>query len=194
MLSSAEPTARVLPPDRAADVNPHAGAPMVPSSCTSNEPSRLDGFREGRREGFDKGYAEGLTAGREQVSGALVSMTAALDRLESAAEADRTSLEQMAVGLALEVAEVILEREIEVTGAVGVDAMKRAMSMAIHNEPIVIHMNQKDAEELGEGVPARVTIVVDPTVSRGCADVHLGDGLVQIDPIDALARVREALR
>ncbi len=194
MLSSAEPTARVLSSDRASEVKCNVEPAMVPAQSGHDERSLLDGFREGRREGFEKGHEIGLAAGREQLSGALAALASAVNQLESAAATDNEHFEEMAVGLAVELAELILGRELEASSSVGVDAIRRAMSMAVHKEPIKIHMCREDVEDLGDAVPARVTIVVDPTVSPGCADIHLGDGLVQVNPMEAIARVREALK
>lgn len=194
MLSSAEPTARVLPPDRVSDASPYSGAMVARPPDETSSHSRLDGFREGRAEGFEKGFAEGVEAGRAELRRVTGGLATAIDRLESMTQSDVAKLEETAVGLAVEVAQVILERELELSSTVGTDAIRRALSMAIHKEPIVIHMSQEDVDKLDDVVPARLSIVVDPTLSPGCADIHLGDGLVQIDPIEALARVKEALK
>jgi flagellar assembly protein FliH len=166
------------------------------------------GYEDGRGEGFARGHEEGRQAAlaeatRQQAEQANA-VQAALDAL-SAAAADVlarrddavAALEDALVAGALELAEAVVGRELEVARTPGRDALVRALRLADGTEGVVARLHPEDVETLGDHadlvVGRELAIVTDHTVERGGCIAQVGDGRIDARLSAALARVREVL-
>lgn len=159
-----------------------------------------------RREGYEQGYqdaaadieasAEGQR--RVQLSKLAARLAAAADgiasqRLEAVAVA-----ESEIVTLAVELAETLVRRELEVTATAGVDAVRRALQLVPVDADLVVRLHPEDrvlVEELQAMVPDRsVRLVADPDVERGGCVVDAGPCHIDTQIGPAVARARELLR
>jgi flagellar assembly protein FliH len=173
-----------------------------------------------RAQGFAAGWAEGLRAAAERSSTAsderaraaqqrsetlLAAQRSALTALQQAAErcAATTStlhaeVTTAAVELALQIAEAVLGRELQVATDPGADAVRRALVTVPLDVPVTVRLNPADLAVLDRGAAVEedraATLLPDASVGRGDAVVETADGIIDAGVAAALARVREVLR
>ena len=177
------------------------------------EQSRL----AGRAQGFAAGWAEGRRGSRaetedthaEQVRAleeqgrrilaAQQAATAALEQAHSRVEASTHALHErlsdQAVELALQIAEAVLGRELLAVDDPAADAVRRALTSVPVDVQVTVRLHPADRAGLDPSVLAgrTVTVVADPSLSRGDALVETESGTVDAGVGTALARVREVL-
>lgn len=170
-----------------------------------------------RAQGFAAGWAEGLRASAQRSSTAygeqtralqhrsdtlLAAQRSALSALQEAVGrcADTTSalhaeLTAAAVDLALQIAEAVLGRELEIATDPGSDALRRALVGIPIDVPVTVRLHPADLDVLDRDVVAdrAVTFVADATITSGDALVETEDGIVDAGIAAALERVREVL-
>jgi flagellar assembly protein FliH len=170
-----------------------------------------------RAQGFAAGWAEGLRASAQRSSMAygeqtralqhrsdtlLAAQRSALSALQEAVGrcADTTSalhaeLTAAAVDLALQIAEAVLGRELEIATDPGSDALRRALVGIPIDVPVIVRLHPADLDVLDRDVVADrpVTFVADATITSGDALVETEDGIVDAGIAAALERVREVL-
>ena len=170
-----------------------------------------------RAQGFAAGWAEGLRASlvrtaaardeqaeafEQQHRRALAELDAAVGALATAVqqcqESTRTlraELSDRALDLALQIAEMVLDREVALASDPAGDALRRALATIPDDVPLVVRLHPDDLAALGDAVLAgrAATLVTDSGLSRGDAVVETEDGFVEADLAGALARVREVL-
>jgi flagellar assembly protein FliH len=171
------------------------------------------GSEEGRAAGFDQGLAEGRAAGHRDgvatahaearrqveatVSDTLAGLGAAAADLVAREAPTFAEVESAAIGLALELAEAILDREITVADDPGRDALRRALALAPDHDALVAHLHPADLERLGEVAglaPGRdLRLVADPSVRSGGCQIVSGAARIDARIESALQRVREVL-
>lgn len=170
--------------------------PWAAEAAKAFERARQDGYADGVSQGRADGTAEARTETRAEVA----RLAAAVDMLSAEVEARvAAAIDELAArttGLALVIAEAILDREVRTALDPGADAIARCLAMAPLPGAVVAHVNPADAERLGplpqlEGRP--VTVVADPSLSSGEARVTVADTLVDGRLDEALARVAELL-
>ena len=158
----------------------------------ANATARLDGFRVGREEGHAIGLAEGTEA-------AMASMALLLDGLRLAARqaTERVSeledrLPELAMGLALEVAEAIVGGDLSLIET-GEDVIVRALGLRRTGEDVRIHVHP-DHPALSD-IPTRpgVELVADAELRPNDAYAEIGEGIADLSVSSALERVRSAL-
>jgi flagellar assembly protein FliH len=124
----------------------------------------------------------------------LETLTEQLDH-RAAEQAERSATE--AVELALEIAAVILDREVAVAADPGAEAIARCLAVTPHDGELIAHLHPDDVHLLGEvaGLGARsLTVVADDRVRQGDAVVKIDESLVDGRLAGALDRVAEVLR
>jgi flagellar assembly protein FliH len=170
-----------------------------------------------RAQGYAAGWADGrrraLESARDTESQLLV--RAAEDRAVAVAEqhrlvealttaterccADLTSrydeLARQALDLALQIAEEVLQRELAVADQPGLDALRRALAPVDVRTAVTVRLHPEDRAVLDPAAldGRAVTVVDDPTLSRGDARAETDLGVVDATVAGALARVREVL-
>ncbi|MEZ5245774.1 MAG: FliH/SctL family protein [Acidimicrobiales bacterium] len=154
--------------------------------------ARLEGFRAGREEGFAVGREEGRATSEAAVASALGALSALVADYQQRLDFARGEVEQLAVALAVELAEVLLGRQLAEIEP-GSDVIARALALRCGAEPVRIRMHPADAALIGASDHPDVTIVPDPGLARGAAAAESGGGLADISIAAAIERVREVL-
>jgi len=171
----------------------------------------------GRAQGFAAGWAEGRRGSRTQTEdahaeqvrafeeqgqrilaaqhAATTALEQALSRVEASTRALHAQLSDQAVELALQIAEAVLGRELLAVDDPAADAVRRALTDVPVDVQVTVRLHPSDRAGLDPSVLAgrTVTIVADPSLSRGDALVETDSGSVDAGVGAALARVREVL-
>jgi flagellar assembly protein FliH len=195
------------PTDRAAD----ARGQVLRGSTVADLPiASLVGVSPSVRqtqELVEQARAEGLAQGRAAAEGELGNQVARSVRVleELADDLHRArnewieSVPEQALDIALELAELILMREVTTSDDPARDAIRRCLSELRATEGATIHLNPDDLAVLDQadlelqGRPLR--FVADADVEPGDALAHLDEGgTIDASVATALARVVEAVR
>ncbi len=167
-------------------------------------------------QGYARGWAEGRRAAEQQAAeqraallvaerraeelraaeheAAVAGLTAAAARLDQAVAQVCAQVEGGALELAAQLTEAVVGHELAVAENPGLDAVRRALSLA-GGEPLVrVRVRPEDhSPELAE-VAGAATVVADPTLARGDALLDTVAGVVDARVSPAVARVTELLR
>ncbi|MCP3911072.1 MAG: hypothetical protein GY713_08985 [Actinomycetia bacterium] len=156
------------------------------------------GHAEGFKRGMEEGHEQGLTSSRAEVHTALDGLDAAAGQLKAEAEKLQIEMDDKLLDLALEVVQVLLDRELEVAEHLGNDALRRALRVAPPVGDIRARLNPIDLAALaGDGDPVDprvVELVADHSLDRGDCMLEVGSTLIDARISTALARFREALQ
>lgn len=165
------------------------------------EQAHEEGLRLGYEEGMQlaqqemRAYAEGMQAEYESALGALFSAVEDLRSRQTDSlhhVADQTAL------LALQIAEVVLERELTTAENPGRDAIARALPLVPEDGNVRVKLNPADMHQLGDVsdlLPGRqVEILGDASVGVGGAIVSVGATQIDAQVDTALERVKHVLR
>lgn len=163
---------------------------------------RLAAHAAGFRQGLDEGRAAGRAEGRHEVDARADAALRALEQAgERLARTDAVTLGEIApkvVDLALELAGLILQRDVTGSADPGLDALARVLPLAPEHGALVVRLNPDDVRQLGSVealAPGReLTIVADPALGRGDAMVDAGPCRIDGRLDELMARVAAALR
>jgi flagellar assembly protein FliH len=168
-------------------------------------------------QGYATGWAQGFRVAREQsVAGAeaeqrhrdqerarfqaeqnqaVVALHQAVERLDTAYRDATAAITGQAVDLALQVAQAILDREIDRSDDPGADALRRALALLPTGSPVVVRLHPEDRARLDTAAfdGDTVRLVDDPTLARGDAVAEADDVVVDATVAAALDRVRQVL-
>lgn len=146
--------------------------------------------REERARAHDAVHARAV----DEVARTADGLVRAADRLHAESSAHRDALAEAAVDLALQVAEAVLGRELQIAADPGRDALRRALAAVPEPGPVTVRLNPDDLAALGpDALEGRVTVRADPTLARGDAVAETDTCSVDATVAAALARVREVL-
>lgn len=169
------------------------------------------GWAAGHLAGAEVANAAALAAERERLaaadaaqdtlSDALRALADAASRLEQRAVVPAEQLRDAVLHGALELAEALLGRELELSAAPGLDALRRALDLAPTGVPVTARLNPADLPAtrdalaaLADGALAReVHLIADASVERAGCVVECDAVRVDAQLSTALARVREVL-
>jgi flagellar assembly protein FliH len=176
------------------------------------EPARSPGearreAEEGYTAGFAAGYQDGMNEAvaaveseakelRGRLDRAFRAMSTAAAELGARQATDMAAIEDTVAAAALQLAEAIIGRELEVAKHPGADAIARALAFAPPAQAAVAHLHPEDLCDLDPELVARgrdLTIVPDPGVEPGGCILAVGDSRIDAQIGPALARVRDAL-
>jgi flagellar assembly protein FliH len=159
-----------------------------------------DGFRAGYRDGFDAGVRkadEDNQQLRQSVATASSALVEAIDELHRHDATTAVQLAGEALELAIDLTQLILDREILTCADPGLEAIRRCLGIVPSRQPLVIRLHPDDIALIGDvgGVLAGATyeMVADPAVRRGGVLVDAGPARIDGQVDTALARVAEAL-
>jgi flagellar assembly protein FliH len=175
--------------------------------------------------GYAAGWAQGVAAAAEeerrviaelraraaaerealqaQVAQALASLEAAADDLRARTAPQLDAVADAVAIAVVDLAEVVIGREIEDDGMRGFTALRRALDAAPSHADITVRLNPEDlavveqmrsADGLLVLAENQVTIVADPRLAPGDAFAEFPGGLVDARTDTALARIRGQLR
>ena len=195
---------------RAGASSGHSGAASIAWAA-----GHRDGLEQGRAEGLALGYAEGVAtgsaAGRDR---ALRDGHAAADTaLRALDDESRRTLDQLvatteevassAASLAFQIAELVLEREVELSADPGAEAGRRAARLlpdtgAAELATLTARLHPDDLDRLtaqpAELVAGRsLQVLADPAVAPGGCVLECGATRVDATIPSALDRIRAAL-
>lgn len=149
------------------------------------------------QSGFDEGVAGAEAAIRALVASALAALDLSARDLAVAKTAWEKAGPGQTVGIALEIAEMVLMREVTLANDPGRDAIVRCLTEVDPNEPAVLRLNPGDLEALGSFddllVDRSFELVADPAIASGDAVADTAAGSVDARLRSALSRVREEL-
>jgi flagellar biosynthesis/type III secretory pathway protein FliH len=166
---------------------------------------RVDPFEASRQTGYDEGYqaaraeleaasASATEADRRRVRSALADAAAAVAQTRVAAV---TTLTTEVVELALELAQVYLQRELTLRDSVDVDAVARALNLAPAGEDLVVRLHPDHAAELAdiEALAPGVTVklIEDMAIERGACVLEVGPCRIDTQAGPAIERARAVL-
>lgn len=174
------------------------------------DPTRIEaaieaGYRDGHAEGHAAGWADGHAAAQREAARITAFMTSALERLTAAVhavadhEADiLRAAEDAIAATAMQLAEAVIGRELELARIPGVDAIARSLAIAPAAAEVVIHLHPDDLHGIEtaadlDTIDERVRLVADSTLSRGDAFAQWGDTILDARIDQALDRARGAL-
>jgi flagellar assembly protein FliH len=170
-------------------------------------------------EGFAAGHAEGLVAaeavvaeaeraaevrfaeaqGRweRRLASATAALSAAVTRLDEAAQPVADDIRETIVGTVLTLLEDLLGRELALADSPVLDAVRRALTLCPADAPAVVRLHPDDLAEIAEedlaALPDSVRIVADPTVERAGAIAETGARRIDAQLMAALERVQAVL-
>lgn len=167
----------------------------------AREEGRLAGYVVGRQEGTEIGRAierDIHERARERAFDAVSRLCDAVDRASAAQVAAIDALESVALTLAVEIAEAVIGRELEVGGAAVTRlAAERSLALVPPRADAVLSLHPDDLALIGDLddllVGRQLVVVADDRVERGGAVVTFGAGSVRAVPSEALSRVRDVL-
>jgi len=149
------------------------------------------------QSGFDEGLAAAEAAIRSQVSATLAALELSARDLALAKTSWENAGPGQTVGIALEIAEMVLMREVTLASDPGRDAIVRCLTEMTPSETAVIRLNPADLAALGAFddllVDRSFELVADPALASGDAVADTTTGSVDARLRGALGRVREEL-
>jgi flagellar assembly protein FliH len=187
--------------------------PLIGSAGTDD---LADFTEQARTQGHAAGYAAGRRAATEtlaadraaqrdehdralaaeiaEVRGALNAVVAAASQLAASTHQALAVADEAVLRTAVEIASMIVGRELLDVQHSAIDAVRRALAGAAELPLRDIRLHPADALIVAEaGASDGIQIVADPTLQRGDAIADLLDGLVDARVSTALERVRRAL-
>ncbi len=152
---------------------------------------------------WDAGYADGLERARAKAEHesdqaratlglAQLALTDAAMQAANAFELERGRLERGAVELAFALTKAILARELELSSSPGEEAIARAVSKSPSGGQLVVRLNPRDIETIGDegGLDTGMKIVADPSIGPGGCLLEVGTTVVDARIEAALERIR----
>jgi flagellar biosynthesis/type III secretory pathway protein FliH len=162
-----------------------------------DQPSTDALLSEAYEAGFSEGVGAAQAAMQETVTAAIDGLDHAVDQLIAARSAWDAMGPEDALTLALQLAELILMREVASSAAPAREAILRCFTELEPGERAVIHLNPSDLEGLGDIddllVERSFEVVADPAIRSGDAVAETASGSVDGRIEAALDRVREEL-
>ncbi len=171
--------------------------------------ARAQGYAAGWAEGRRTFLAQVAAAEREHAArraaeedrarvehrAATMALATAVDEAQTEVRRTRDLLAARAVDLALQIAEAVLGRELELAADPGADALRRAVELLPVDVPVTVRLHPADRAQLDAGVLGNrsVRLVDDSALGRGDAVVETEEQVVDATIGAALARVREVL-
>lgn len=181
-----------------------AAAALLEAARAEAEALRREAREQGEREGWEAGYAAGRVAAWEKVrQEAEETLHAALAILEDARRERLVILRQAqedVVGMALELAARVLDREVSVSSEVVKEQAAALLRRLEQGERATLHVNPEDVAvmerwgpELARACGVSLEVVADPSVGKGGVMVETGHGYLDGRLDRQLRRLGEAL-
>ena len=188
---------------------------LVAVVAEAEERARAAGFERGRREGVEVGRREAALAAEAQLrqaeaaearrgqewSRTLDAVRQALADLDARDAPVHEDVERTVASMAVEIAEVLVGRHLQLADLPALDAVHRAFALAPRQSAAVVRLHPADlarlpegSHELADGLPGgSVTVVADPSVERHGCIVEAGDRSIDAQLGPALERLREVI-
>jgi len=173
-------------------------AMSLPDMAAIEEAARLQGFNTGH----EQGYAAGLAAAEELMAGQLQRLSHLLARVHEQHSTFFRAAERQVVDLALQIAQKVVEREIENMPDLAVNVIRAALEEMDARTAVRARVNPDDVELLQRrwsqvvppGLsPDQLELVADERVQAGGAIIETTQGQVDAQPDTKLAQLGNAL-
>lgn len=154
------------------------------------------GWTAGYDAGWVAGHDRGLADAGGEIRRVLARMAAAADDLDRRAATDLADAEDAIVAAALDLARMVLDRELSSASDPGAEAIARALALTPTGAPLTIRLAPRDADRLSAGaVPGDrpVTLVADASIEDGGCIVEAGATQIDAQLGPALDRARTLL-
>lgn len=148
-------------------------------------------YSEGRSDGYTAGYSAGLAEGRETCR---ADAAVALQALAAAVVRDVEHVETVAVALAVELAEVIIGREVSAGNTIASDAVSSRIVAQNSHEGVMLRMCSAEIAAFEGLLPAGVQLVADETMARGQVQADIAGSFADLSIDTAVARMRSRLQ
>lgn len=171
--------------------------PDVVEEIEDTGPSVEELLSQAYQSGFDEGVAAAEAAVRSQVESTLAALELAARDVAIAKAAWEKAGPGQTVGIALEIAEMVIMREVTTADNPGRDAIIRCLSEVTSDERAVLRLHPADLAALGPFddllADRSFELVADPAIASGDAVADTTTGSVDARLRGALGRVREEL-
>lgn len=149
------------------------------------------------QSGFDEGVSAAEAAVRTTIQSVLTALELAAQDFSAAKTAWAATGPEQTLGVALELAELVIMREVATANDPARDAIIRCLSEVASNEPAVLRLNPTDLEGLGPFddllIDRTFELVGDPSVASGDVVADTAAGSVDGRLFAALERIRQEL-
>jgi flagellar assembly protein FliH len=165
----------------------------------------FEGFTAGKQEGLEIGRAEGfeelMRLGRERTAAVQVAMEQLFSEIEEAKRTWFDELQQALTPYAIEIAERIVHKNLEIDRASCVAIVRQVMGQVEHATKARIRCRSEDAESIRAGLIGElqqvgalqsVQVVVDDMIEGGCV-IETDGGTIDARTETQLASYRRAL-
>jgi flagellar assembly protein FliH len=166
--------------------------------------ARAAGWEHGRQEGRDAARQEAVEElaaaqrrGQQEWARALSALRTSAATLDAHQSPVFVDVESAVARMAVEIAEVLLGRHLELGSWQALDAVQRALALAPRQSAVVVRLHPDSAlvlPDLSDAMPGgSVTIVADPSIEPGGCVVEAGNRTIDAQLGPALQRLREVL-
>jgi flagellar assembly protein FliH len=182
-------------------------APPHPDFSQVGEEARRQGHDEGRQQGYAEGRQQGYADGMAAAQAAAAEEIGRLARIAEGVLQDHAAFyraaERQVIDLALQIAQKLVEREIQNVPDLAVGVIRAALEEMDARTSVRVRVNPEDAELLrrqwDEVVPPvigadRAELVVDPRVRAGGAIIETAQSQVDAQLESKLVQLTGALR
>lgn len=171
--------------------------PMEISEEADEGPAVEELLSQAYQAGFDEGVAAAEAAIRSSVERTLGALELSARDLSNAKSAWEKVGPGQTVDIALEIAEMVMMREVVTAKNPGRDAIVRCLAEVTASETAVLRLNPADLEALGPFedllIDRTFELAADPSITSGDAVADTTTGSVDARLRGALGRVREEL-
>ncbi|HSF26499.1 MAG TPA: FliH/SctL family protein [Actinomycetes bacterium] len=192
-------------------VDPQLEQAFADAAAEVREAARAQGYAagwaEGCRLGLEAGRAETVAAAAREAEAtarrqtefaqALQGLSRAAAALEATVAPAAATIDRLAIDAAVELVELLLDRELALAQTPALDAVRRALALTPAGRPVVVRLHPDDHAVLSAlGAPTldrEITLVADPSVERSGAIAECDATRVDAQLGPALARVRAVL-
>ena len=185
-------------PSPAAEEEPSAPAVPLPDLAEIQEAARLQGYNTGHEEG----YAAGLAAAEELMASYLQRLSSLVSNVHQNHSTFFRAAERQVVDLALQIAQKVVEREVENMPDLAVNVIRAALEEMDVRTAVRVRVNPDDTELLQRrwsqvvppGIsPDHLELVADERVQVGGAVIETTQGQVDAQLDTKLAQLGNAL-
>ncbi len=183
------------------------GVPHLAEELPAEPPPDVEELREAARtqgydEGYERGYTAGLAAAEQHVKDELARVRQIAESTLEDHSAFYRDAERQVVDLALQIAQKVVEREVENVPDLAIGVIRAALEEMDGRTAVRIHVSPEDHELLRRrwavAVPStisanKIELVVDPRVQGGGAIIETTQGQVDAQLETKLAQLGNAL-
>ena len=192
------PAVKLTAPEQEAPMEENVAFAPPPALSEIEEAARVQGYNVG----FEQGYAAGMAAAEQSLAQSVAQLAALVAHVHENHTAFFRAAERQVVDLALQIAQKVVEREVENIPDMAVNVIRAALEEMDARTAVRVRVSPDDAELLRRrwsqvvppGVPAdRIELQPDERVQSGGAVIETTHGQVDAQLESKLAQLGNAL-